>query len=304
MLVSIIIPCFNVESFIVECVDSVLNQSYKEIEIICIDNNSTDNTWNELIKTKEKYPSLIIEKEFKPGACAARNKGLVLAKGEWIQFLDADDLLLPDKIKHQLKLISKIKKESIAFIAASYIKRNLFNEESKQLMLEKNKYLAPFINQCGNTCSNLWHKQSILEVGGWNEDIKSSQETELMFKLVLNYKTYIIDELPLTIIRERESGQISQRNPSEKWGQYIEVRLNYLNEFKKNHLTEFNKIRSILFDFLIVSIITLWKYNKIKALLYYNLIKHDWESDYRFGFSKLKVLFIKCFGLNVFMRFK
>src|SRR5690554_4070958 len=105
MLISIIIPSYNVEDHIEKCVHSAFAQTHKPIEVICIDNNSTDNTWQKLKQLQEKYPSLLIDKELKPGAPAARNKGLALSKGEWIQFLDADDLLLPEKIEHQAKLL-------------------------------------------------------------------------------------------------------------------------------------------------------------------------------------------------------
>lgn len=105
MLISIIIPAYNVEVYIKECIHSAFAQTHKPIEVICIDNNSTDNTWQKLKQLHEKYPSLLIDKELKPGAPAARNKGLALSKGEWIQFLDADDLLLPEKIEHQAKLL-------------------------------------------------------------------------------------------------------------------------------------------------------------------------------------------------------
>ena len=105
MLISIIIPAYNVEVYIEECIHSAFAQTYNPIEVLCIDNNSTDNTWQKIKQLQETYPSLLIEKELKPDATAARYKGLSLSKGEWIQFLDADDLLLPEKIEHQAKLL-------------------------------------------------------------------------------------------------------------------------------------------------------------------------------------------------------
>jgi len=107
MLISIIILCYNVQNYIVDCVESCIAQTYKSIEIICIDNNSSDKTPVILSDLKKKYPQLILGKEIKPSASAARNRGLSLAKGDWIQFLDADDLLMPAKIKHQVELINE-----------------------------------------------------------------------------------------------------------------------------------------------------------------------------------------------------
>jgi glycosyltransferase involved in cell wall biosynthesis len=141
MLISVIIPCYNVEAFISECVDSVLNQTYQEIEIICIDNNSSDNTWQTLIQLKNIFPHLIIDKEIKAGACAARNKGLNIANGYWVQFLDADDLLLPKKIEHQVELLKC--NSNIAFVAGSFIisllNLNIFSQVYLSLINENNR---------------------------------------------------------------------------------------------------------------------------------------------------------------------
>lgn len=300
MLVSVIIPCYNVEDYINECVNSVLNQTHKEIEIICIDNNSSDKTWEFLVDLKGRYPHIVIDKELKPGAPAARNKGLDLANGDWIQFLDADDLLVNTKIEHQLKLLLKNNLSDVAFISAACKRVNLDSCEEDVLGIEPNIYIAPFINKCGNTCSNLWRKQDIIFAGKWNEGLKSSQETDLMMRLIFNSKIYLIDIEPLTIIRERASGQISQRNPSEKWKQYIDVRLNYIKQLKTKLPNEYSKIKGMLYDFLMVSIITLGKYDKFEAKMYYQkYIKNEWHSAHTFGFNKLKVKLIKLFGIQV-----
>ncbi|WP_234408798.1 glycosyltransferase family 2 protein [Marinilabilia salmonicolor] len=75
MFISIIIPAYNVSPYIEECIHPAFAQTYPHIEVICIDNNSTDDTWQKLEQLKQQYPQLIIDKELKPGAPAARNKG-------------------------------------------------------------------------------------------------------------------------------------------------------------------------------------------------------------------------------------
>jgi glycosyltransferase involved in cell wall biosynthesis len=303
MLVSVVIPCYNVELYIAECIQSVINQTHKDIEIICIDNNSVDSTWELLKDLQIQYPHIILDKELKPGACAARNKGLLKAKGDWVQFLDADDLLLKTKLEHQLKLLASNQSIEASFIAATCQRINLNGSVAITSGLEFNPYLAPFINKCGNTCSNLWNRKALLSVGMWNEHLKSSQETDLMLNLILKGHKYLIDDEPFTLIRERASGQISQRNPSEKWQQYIDIRLQYIDKLKEESLTDFLKIRGILYDFLMVSIITLGKYDEPKALNYYKkYIKNNWQSAYTSGFSKLKVKMIQLFGLKFLLK--
>lgn len=94
-LVSIIIPCYNAERWVAEAIQSCLDQTYSPIEIIVIDDGSTDKSL-EVIKSFGHK----IRWETGPnqGGNVARNRGLELAKAEWLQYLDADDYLLPDKI--------------------------------------------------------------------------------------------------------------------------------------------------------------------------------------------------------------
>ena len=89
--VSVIIPIYNSEKYISECLDSVLNQTFKDIEIICIDDGSTDKSFDILNRynIKEKRITLLTQKNL--GQSVARNKALEIAKGEYIYFLDSDD---------------------------------------------------------------------------------------------------------------------------------------------------------------------------------------------------------------------
>src|SRR5690554_1279856 len=241
MLISIIIPAYNVEDYIEECIHSAFAQTHKPIEVICIDNNSTDNTWQKLKQLQETYPSLLIEKELKPGAPAARNKGLVLSKGEWIQFLDADDLLLPEKIEHQVHLIKN--KPEVCFIAAASRKKHINGQSTISTPKQDHPFKSLFTTNLGNTCSNLWNKTYINQVNGWDESLKSSQEADLMFRLLQVNEKIIFDGEPLTIIRERAEGQISQRGELQRLTTYFETRwamYRWIKEFHPEIFTDNN----------------------------------------------------------------
>src|SRR5690349_9778588 len=135
MLVSVIIPCYNVAAYIAECLDSVLKQYYTNIEIICVDDGSSDTTYSILQFYKEKYPFLILlANEKNRGAPYSRNQGLIHAKGHFIQFLDADDLLLPGKIEHQINLIESAGC-NVGFVAGAYIRKYSTGKEEKNIPL-------------------------------------------------------------------------------------------------------------------------------------------------------------------------
>lgn len=93
--VSIIIPVYNVEKYIRECLDSILAQTFQDFEIICVDDGSTDKSLEILQEYKRKDDRLVILQQRHAGAGAARNQGLKLAEGKYIQFLDSDDYFEP-----------------------------------------------------------------------------------------------------------------------------------------------------------------------------------------------------------------
>lgn len=103
-LVSIIIPLYNAEKYIEEAIISVKKQTWPNTEIIVIDDGSTDNSL--VIATIFEAGNIKILHQDNKGASAARNKGLQEAKGDYIQFLDADDFISPNKIEEQLKILS------------------------------------------------------------------------------------------------------------------------------------------------------------------------------------------------------
>ena len=103
--VTIIVPIYNMEKYLVDCLKSILNQSYRELEIILVDDGSTDNS-KEIIEEYKKADARIISVYQKNmGAPAARNFGIDMANGEYIMFFDSDDVLEKDGIQ---KLVENI----------------------------------------------------------------------------------------------------------------------------------------------------------------------------------------------------
>ena len=294
--VSIIIPTYNVQDYIEECIESCYAQTYNNIEVICIDNNSTDSTFHKLQNLNIKYPQLVIDKETKAGAPSARNKGLSLAKGEWIQFLDADDLLLTNKIEHQIKLINKI---NCDLIYANYSKRKVNGEESTTNLNDKDLWLNLFNTSLGITSSNLWKKKNLLEVGVWDESLSSSQEYNLLFRYLKNTDNVFFDKEHLTIIRERENGQISQTDIKGKWERYLNLRLEILNYLEENKKGYFYKNKST-FDNLLFDILrTIYPQNKQLAInTYKKLFSNKYIPQVSNVTTSNYISFFKLFGFG------
>ena len=109
-MISVVIPTYNREKTIKRAIDSILNQTYKDIEIIIVDDCSKDNT-EEIIKQYKDNRIKYIKLDKNSGACAARNKGIELAKGQYIAFQDSDDYWKSDKLEKQLENMKKEKSD-------------------------------------------------------------------------------------------------------------------------------------------------------------------------------------------------
>jgi glycosyltransferase involved in cell wall biosynthesis len=112
-LVSILIPAYNAENFISQTIKSAINQTYSNKEIIIVDDGSKDNTFEIAKRFQSKEVKVIRQQN--TGACGARNKAFSLAQGDYIQWLDADDLIDPNKISKQLQNVDEYEHSRIVF---------------------------------------------------------------------------------------------------------------------------------------------------------------------------------------------
>ena len=114
-LISVVLPAYNAESYIGPAVDSILAQTYSNIELICIDDGSTDNTLN-ILNTYEDERLRIVSRENR-GLIHSLNEGIALSRGRYIARMDADDISLPDRLEKQLDLM---RKRHLGVVGSSY----------------------------------------------------------------------------------------------------------------------------------------------------------------------------------------
>ena len=100
--ISVIVPIYNVEEYLSECIESLLNQTFSDIEVICVNDGSTDNSLNILEKYKQKDSRIRIISQPNQGLSAARNSGLQVISGEYVTFIDSDDFLDKDTFQYVL----------------------------------------------------------------------------------------------------------------------------------------------------------------------------------------------------------
>ena len=222
-LVSIIIPSYNAKPFLQETIKSVLNQTYKAIEIILVDDGSIDGT-EKLFPLFEKN-GIICRSQPNKGAAAARNLGLSIAKGDYIQFLDADDLLHPNKLEVQVNQMELQKADlSMTFwsnfsttteMAEPFKFRNLsFSslQDGKDILRSfgmNNWFVVPI--------AWLTRRELLEKAGFWNEHISNNDDGEYFARVLFHAsKVICIDEVLGYYRTTVSSNSLSKLNSESK----------------------------------------------------------------------------------------
>ena len=238
--ISVVIPTYNSENFIIKTLETVFSQTYDNYEVIISDDGSTDNTVVVVKSFFSKYPSrnktLLINKHEGPGA--ARNKGIENASGDWVSFLDSDDLWIHNKLERVVKHI--LDNEGVDIVCHSLVDI----EGPKETLMVPSKYfnnkIDPFLSIYRENClytSALTIKKSILyQAGLFDNILPSAQDYDLWLRLgmINKIKMGFIEE-PLTTYMNRE-GNI---------GSNVETRLQCMLEISKKYYAELKKVSKV-----------------------------------------------------------
>ncbi len=206
-LVSVIIPTHNREKMIANAIDSVLKQSYKNIEVVIVDDCSEDHT--ELL-IREKYGDLPNVKYYKLprnfGACAARNKGVGFSKGEYIAFLDSDDVFYPFKIKSQVDELEKT--NSDICVSSHHFK---YEDKERNVVIGCHSTSPSFYDDLlyGNfiTTGTLLGKRKCFEETLFDEQLSYWEDWDLILRLAAKYAICFVEEP--TLMRERHNDSLT-----------------------------------------------------------------------------------------------
>lgn len=228
-LVSVIIPTYNRIDTLERAIESVKNQTYKNIEILVIDDNANNKEIREKIKnlvSKFNDVQLILNKENLGGALT-RNEGIKNAKGKYIAFLDDDDEFYPQKIEKQYNLYKKLNNEKVGLIYcyAKFI-------QNKGEKIHKKDYegipLKEHLISCIAATSWWFCPKSVLEDIGGFEDVSSHQDAIVLFKMLdKGYEIYRVPEILLNYYDIHSETRITRL--SSKW---IEVDNKYKEMYK------------------------------------------------------------------------
>ena len=219
-LVSVVIPAYNAERYIADTLQSILDQTYRNIEIIVIDDGSTDNTASILKGYADKIKIALRKNS---GNCSIpRNDGIELANGKYISFFDADDLMLPDRIERQVKLLELT---GCGMAASDYCNFDQATEyvnhfaSCPRLSSEITRHADYFIPDSDLirsilieenfliTGSTLIKLENVKKINGFNSLLTSCEDFHLFYKLIL-IDSIVID-LKLSFKRRLHGNNVS-----------------------------------------------------------------------------------------------
>lgn len=203
--VSVIIPTYNRGKYIVDAMNSVFKQTYRPVELIVIDDGSTDNTAEIINHWKQSVghdPCFNLQYVFQNnrGASAARNQGLKIAKGEYIQFLDSDDKLDEAKIANQIKLFSENKTLDLVISSSSYFSDGDLKPFRPHILpsgpVAREQSMTWFFEHDVCIHDPLHRKKTILEIAGFDESLKYGEDTDLHFRLgIKGVKALVLSDI-------------------------------------------------------------------------------------------------------------
>ena len=247
-LVSVIMPSYNTGAFIKESINSVLNQTYSNLELIIVDDCSTDNTDEIVSKIKDdriKY----LKNEKNSGAAISRNYAIREAKGKWIAFLDSDDLWHPEKLEKQ---IAFMKKNDYKFTYTNY-ERIDENGISLNILTSGPKKITKtgMYNYCWPGCATVMYDANyigLIQIA----NLKKNNDYAIWLKIIKKANCYLLSEC-LSYYRIRKGSISNQKKVKLIKHHYILYRIGENKSFISSSLLTvrnlfFGVIKKILFE--------------------------------------------------------
>jgi glycosyltransferase involved in cell wall biosynthesis len=214
-LISVVIPCYNSAEWLPQTLASVLAQTFQNIEIIAIDDGSTDNTLDLLHSFGDKVR---FESGPNRGVSVARNIGTKLATGEFIQYLDADDIILPTALEQKLNALEhndadvaysnwqKLEEQSDHTFEPGDVVARAMKE------IHRDPQIALFSDFWSPPAALLYRRRIIEKIGSWNETLPIIQDARFFLDAALWHGTFVHVPETLAIYRVHQTSSLSKRN--------------------------------------------------------------------------------------------
>lgn len=256
--ISVIVPVYNVEKYLPRCIDSILNQTFSDFEILLIDDGSSDNSGNICNEYAKRDSRIKVFHKKNGGVSSARNLGLDNAKGKWTIFVDSDDWIEPDFFILDKYENSDIIQKSYKLITEDgsckhrYVKDRTINN--------RNDLFNFFVQKRNNALWDKFISTDLIKHKRFNENIKIGEDFLFFLSLIGDVKTYSFCSTGCYnyIIRRNSAMQTINQKPHER------LKILYENLYQVSRITSDQKLynlgKCIIYETYINSI---WSYRKI-----------------------------------------
>jgi len=209
--VSVLIPVHNAERWVGHAIESALAQTHQNLEVIVVDDGSNDGSLDVI---RSFGACIRFESGPNSGANYARNRLLAMAEGDWLQYLDADDYLLPAKIGQQVEVVTRDPSIDVLYGPAytEWTENGRVMRKLDQMPDISDPWRLLALWRLPQTGAMFWKRHALEEVGGWNEAQTVSQDFELYFRLLRAGKRFAYDEASGAVYRIWSDDTLSRRN--------------------------------------------------------------------------------------------
>ncbi|KAB0668621.1 glycosyltransferase [Oryzomonas sagensis] len=231
-LVSVVVTCFNYGKYVGKAIDSVLKQTYRNVEIIVVNDGSTDNT-DEVMCNYLKNPKIVYIQQENQGQAVAKNMGIKRSRGEFVAFLDADDRWCVEKLEKQMVCFDN-ERTGVVYCRARYIDENndSFDYEMTGTYLQPRRGAVTkwlLFDNFVQFSSSIVRKSCFERFGGFNESLEMGIDWDLWLRISTAYEFDYVDDR-LFYYRMGHSGQMS-KNLEERQRCSDRIMVNFLGTY-------------------------------------------------------------------------
>lgn len=240
--ISVIIPVYNVATYLPVCIESILSQDYLSLEVILIDDGSIDESGRICDEYAKKDGRIRVIHQTNRGAAAAKNIGLQLATGTYLSFVDSDDYLEPGAYKHMIQILDACEADVVQCSYQEVFKDHTVEHVLRKEMLNQIDFLALFTEDW--TCALLWdklYKRSLFEDIFFEIGHKIDDEY-FTYRGIMNAKKIVRDSQIVYNYRKRASSVMYSPTSAQR---IISDRIDYLSKRRKNVIAYFPQLRAV-----------------------------------------------------------
>ena len=288
--VSVILPVYNGEKYIKKCMESLIGQTLKEIEIICVDDGSVDGTL-EALKEYENLDNVTVITQENAGAGAARNKGMSYAKGEYLSFLDADDIFEKDMLEVAYNKAVEDKADMVVFNSDQYYEDTQeYKKADWTLRYAKIPPYTPFKHRqmtenvfkvfVGWAWDKLFLKEFVDKYSLKFQEQRTSNDMFFVFMATVLSNRITVVPKDKVLVHQRRNNAVSLSNTREKSWQCFHEALKKL----KQGLVEHGIYKEVEQDYINYALhFSLWNLNTVSKTVYddmLNKLKNEWFTEF------------------------